>query len=140
MKQKPEQLEFPNGRSKILPDGSELPDPRPMALPVGFERPPSIQELIRQLVTDPQIREELRASDAESFDEADDFDIEDDLPVNSPHEDQFDPLHLLAREQEIMSGTVKPRSREELEQAEETLKKHRKPAKSEPVDTAEKKE
>lgn len=113
------------GKSFILPDGSELPDPRPVELPVGFERPESIQEMIRRFVTDPAIRRELEANDVESFDEADDLDIEDDLP-QTPHEDRYDPLHLLTREQEIMAGAVKPRTAEELAAAREAIEEVRK--------------
>lgn len=112
------------GRSFITPDGAELPDPRPVELPVGFERPESIQETIRRLITDPAMRAELQDKDLESFDDADDFEIEDDGPI-SPHEDNFDPLHLLAREQEVMSGAVKPRSREEVAAAVKVLLDHK---------------
>lgn len=117
--------DFPKGRAIMLPDGSEVLDPRPVELPVGFERPETIQEMIRRLVTDPAIRAELEASEAESFDEADDLEIDDGMPV-SPHEDQFDPMHLLAREQEIRAGTVKPRSQEEIAKAKAVLEEHAK--------------
>ena len=122
------QSEFPGGRSILKSDGSELPDPRPVELPVGFERPESIQDMIRRLVRDPALREELEGKDVESFDDADDFDIPDDFP-QSPHEENFDPLHLLAREQEIMSGTVRSRTPEELRAAADLIEKHtKKPA------------
>lgn len=114
--------EFPNGRSLLNSDGSETPDPRPMALPVGFERPESIQDLIRRLVTDRAIRDQLEASGVESFDEADDFEVEDDFPMASPYEETFDPLHIVAREQEIRSGTVRDRSPEEKESAREAIR------------------
>lgn len=114
------------GRSFITPDGAEIPDPRSLELPVGFERPESIQETIRRLVTDPAIREQLQVDNVETFDEADDFEIDDDVPLVSPHEEQFDPHFLLSREQEIMAGTVKPRSREELEAAAAVIAQHAK--------------
>lgn len=131
MKSKAEQLEFPHGLSRINKDGSETPDPRPLALPVGFERPESIQELIQRLVRDPAIRAEMDAGDIDTFDDADDFEIPDDIP-QSPHEENFDPLHLLSRDQELRSGTVRDRSPEELEVAKATIEKHRKP-KANPV-------
>lgn len=56
--------------------GHEVPDPTPMALPVGVKRPLSLREQIQRFV-----REELSAVSAqqghETFEEADDFDIED---------------------------------------------------------------
>lgn len=131
--EKSEQLEmWPDGRSHILPDGSEVPDPKPVALPVGFERPESIHDLIRRLVTDPSIRDEMKNAELESFDEADDFDIEDDVMVNSPHEDVYDPEHLLTREQEIMAGTVKPRTAEEVAEARRLIEEVRAKASKKP--------
>lgn len=115
---------FKDGKSIMLPDGSERPDPRPMELPVGFERPESIQDLIKRLVTDQRIREELETSDVESFEEADDFDVEDDVPVNSPYEENFDPMGVISRDQEIRGGVVKPLSKEELAASKAILEQH----------------
>lgn len=114
---------FERGLSIMTPDGSEILDPRPVTLPVGFERPESLQETIKRLITDPAIRRELEDAGAESFDEADDLDIEDDVP-QSPHEDVFDPMHLLSREQEVMGGAVRPRSPEEVAAAKKVLSDH----------------
>jgi len=62
----------------------ERPDPTPIAKPVGFNRPPSIRE---------QIQQALRAhlanavdDEAESLEEADDFDVDDDPELKSPYE------------------------------------------------------
>lgn len=117
---------FADGRAKLDKNGAEILDPRPMALPVGFERPESIQELIRRLVVDPQIREELLNSDAETFDEADDFDVPDDVQINTPYEEAFDPLHLATREQEVRLGAVKPLTPEQIAEAKALVEKHRK--------------
>lgn len=117
--------EHQRGLSKILPDGSELPDSTPVELPVGFYHPETIQQTIRRLVTDPAIRAEMASSGIETFDEADDFDIpEDDMP-QSPHEENFDPHHLLAREQEVMAGAVRPRSEEEIAAARKIISDHK---------------
>lgn len=71
--------------------GHEVPDPTPVALPVGFRPPPTMVELIRM-----HVRRELSqaavADGAESFEEADDFDIEDDrLDPSTPYEELFEP-------------------------------------------------
>lgn len=108
----------------LKPDGSEVLDSTPMEIPVGFERPESIQELIRRLVIDPQIRQDLQDHGAESFEEADDFEMDDDMP-RSPHEDQFDPMHLLAREQEVMSGAVKALTPGEVAAAKAAVEAYR---------------
>lgn len=112
------------GLSYIDKNGSEIPDSRPAELPVGFVHPESIQDTIRRLITDPRIREELDGEQMESFDEADDFDIEDDVP-QSPHEENFDPLHLLAREHEVSGGAVRPRTPEEIAAAAKIVTDHK---------------
>lgn len=106
------------GRSYVDPvSGVEYPDPTPVQIPVGFERPESIQETIRRLVRDPAMRADLENADAETFEEADDFDIPDDLEVHTPYEENFDPLHLSTREEEVRLGAVKPLSIEEKQAA-----------------------
>lgn len=59
--------------------GEELPDPTPLELPVGFTRPPTLDELVARLVIDPHTQAELKASGIETEEEANDFDIPDDL-------------------------------------------------------------
>lgn len=113
------------GKAVLTRDGLEVLDNRPVELPVGFERPESIQETIRRLVTDPALRAELEGKDIETFDDADDFEIPDDEPV-SPHEENFDNLHLLAREMEELSGIVKPRTPEEIKASQEAIERIRK--------------
>lgn len=65
--------------------GRELPDPTPVEMPLNFKRPVPMAELIRRT-----IRTELsrRAEQAgfESFDESDDFDVDDDVEPVSPYE------------------------------------------------------
>lgn len=67
-----------------------IPDPTPMQPPIGYKKQPSMMEVLRQ-----QIREDLSREAAqrghESFEEADDFDVGDDLDPHSPWENEFDP-------------------------------------------------
>lgn len=58
-------------------NGEENPDPTPMQPPVGFKRQPSMVEHIRAMVQSELLRREARAADAETFEEADDFDLPD---------------------------------------------------------------
>lgn len=77
--------------STLSADGRyEYPDPVPMQPPVGYQPEPSITELIRMFV-----RRELSqqvADEYDTFEEAEDFDIEDD-PADplTPYEKVFDP-------------------------------------------------
>lgn len=63
--------------------GREIPDQTPVEMPIGYRRPLTMEERMQKY-----IREEMsrRAADdgMESFEEADDFDVED--------EDEYDPI------------------------------------------------
>lgn len=77
--------------AQIGKDGKEYGDPVPKAPPVGVRRPVPLQDQIRAMV-----RRELsdRAYEAgyESFEESDDFDIDDDpADPHTPYEAVFDP-------------------------------------------------
>lgn len=77
--------------SKLSERGREIPDPTPVAMPIGFKRPEALVDQIRRFV-----RRELSESAAghgyETFEESDDFDIEDDddYDPQSPWELNFD--------------------------------------------------
>lgn len=69
--------------------GEELPDDTPLALPFGFTRPPTLDELVARLVIDPRIQAELAASGIETEEEANDFDVPDEIPdPTSPYQDE----------------------------------------------------
>lgn len=69
--------------------GRELPDPIPAALPIGFKRQPTLQETIKRLVRS-EISREADENGQETFDEADDFEVDDDPLPNTPYEQDFD--------------------------------------------------
>lgn len=73
-------------------DGREVPDPTPMAPPVGFHKQPSLVDQIRQMVRDENTRLAMN-KEAETFEEADDFDVDDDPhPVGEyDYEENFEP-------------------------------------------------
>lgn len=64
--------------------GEELPDPTPVALPVPIKRPPTIQELYMKLVENPRLKEALGRVDLETEEEAEDLDVEDEMPDPVP--------------------------------------------------------
>lgn len=70
-------------------NGHEKVDNTPIAPPVGFVKQPPLHELIRQMVKSEQLRQQMNA-EAETFEEADDFEIGDYEP-SSPYEEVFDP-------------------------------------------------
>lgn len=74
-------------------DGKEIPDDTPMAPPIGFIKTPSLAERIRDMVRSEHLRLAAESVGAETFEEADDFNIDDDPFPGSEYEfdDNFDP-------------------------------------------------
>lgn len=66
--------------------GEELPDATPIAPPIGYVKQPSMVERIREMVRSEQLRLEAEAAGDESFEEADDFNVEDDPEPFSAYE------------------------------------------------------
>lgn len=116
--------------SSINLDGSESLDPTPMAPPVGYRRQPSLAEQIREMVRSEKLAQELAATGAETFEEADDFDVEDEFDPSTPWENDFDPAvrDMIRDGQEVISS----REKAEKEAADKaaTVTKPAKPAKS----------
>lgn len=71
--------------------GHERPDPTPVAPPVGHNRQPSLAEQIRSMVVSERLKQEAAAAGAETFEEADDFEVGDDYDPTSPYEEVFEP-------------------------------------------------
>lgn len=79
-------------------DGSEAPDPVPMAPPLGYVEQPNLWEQMREMIR----REMSLAAEAEgkeTFEEADDFDVEDDPFPMSDYEvpDDLGPAPVVDR-------------------------------------------
>lgn len=113
----------PNPRSKYNSRGEEIPDPRPMALPVDFKPPIPLDEQIRQLIKNNQIQGQLHAEGVETFEEADDFEVDDDPDPTSPYEENFDNPHIITRNEEIRAGLVSDRTPEQKKNAERLARK-----------------
>lgn len=77
---------------RLTPDGLEIPDPTPVAPPVGYVKQPSLVEQIRAMVRSEKLRLEAEAMGAETFEDADDFDVGDDFDPTSPYEADFEPM------------------------------------------------
>lgn len=111
--------------------GEEIPDPTPVELPVGFTRPKTLQETMRDLLRNEEVRRALARHDMETFEEADDFDIPDEdrdprFPENSPYEQDFDPEGVIAKEQAIRSGFVEEIPVEKKRRSAELVQKIKK--------------
>lgn len=65
-------------------------DPTPMAPPIGYVKAPSMVDRMRQMIRQ-EMSEAARNSGHESFEEAEDFDIDDEYDPASPWEMLFEP-------------------------------------------------
>lgn len=72
----------------------------PMAPPIGYKKQPSMVEMVREMVRSERLRAEAEAADAESFEESEDFDVDDDPDYpHTPWTNDFDPpLREILRE------------------------------------------
>lgn len=75
----------------------EQPDPVPAALPIGFKHPPTLAEQIRRMVRQ-QLDDYATQNGSETFEEADDFDVGDDVDPSSPYEEDPNKEETLERE------------------------------------------
>lgn len=69
-------------------------DGTPLAPPIGYKRQPSIFDHVRELVAGESLRQAAMRAGAETFEEADDFEIGDDYDPSSPYEMQHEGLSI----------------------------------------------
>lgn len=73
--------------------GREVPDPQPIAIPAGFREPETLEQRIRRLVRSEQFSASMDSQGFETFEESEDFEIDDDMfDPESPYEEVFDPV------------------------------------------------
>lgn len=65
--------------------GQEVPDPTPIEVPLNFRRPPSLTERIKSIIAH-QLSQQAAETGAETFEEANDFDVDEDPDFHSPYE------------------------------------------------------
>lgn len=70
--------------------GREVPDPTPMSMPSGFKRPETLAEQVQRLVRT-QVSRQAEEAGFETFEDSEDFDVDDDFDPTSPYEAFFDP-------------------------------------------------
>lgn len=80
-----------NPKRKPLDEyGREVFDPTPIAPPVGYVKQPSLFEQMREMVRGEALRIYAESQDMESFEDADDFDVDDDIDPRTPYELNFE--------------------------------------------------
>ena len=78
--------------------GFEVPDPVPVALPVGVRHEPSLVDIIKQYVRTQLVREV--PGDPETWEEANDFDVDEDPDPLSRYQIEEAPPEFLKEAQE----------------------------------------
>lgn len=77
--------------ARLNEHGHELLNPTPQAPPLGYKKQPSLSDQIRDMVRSEHLRQAAASAGMETFEEADDFDVDDDYDPTSPYEVDFDP-------------------------------------------------
>lgn len=123
----------------MLSNGDEVLSPIPVAPPIGYRREPTMVERIRSMVRSEHMRLAALQAGAETFDEADDFEVGDDYDPSSPYEEVFEPVDYEARQrlrQEEYEASIELRKQEidengspKLRQSRENLNRRRADAK-----------
>lgn len=88
--------------AKYNEHGEQIPDQTPVEIPVGFRQPESLQSMITRLVR----AESTRAAQLgthETFEESDDFDVDEDPQVISPYQ-----MTTLQEEAPHLAKTLEP--------------------------------
>lgn len=92
-------------------DWKEYPDPTPVEIPIEMQRPESMDEKIKRIIQT-QISAQAAMNGTETFDEANDFDVQDDFEVAEPvsQHEMIDmmPEYPEGLEEKIKSETVQP--------------------------------
>lgn len=117
-------------RANYNKNGEEILDPTPVAMPIDFKRPIPLEDRIREM-TRKEMSLWAQSNGEDSFEEADDFDIEDDsnlIDHHSPWEEDFDPeaKFIGSREAEIRHGVVNDFDEGKIHAGKEELEKLRK--------------
>lgn len=80
-------------RATLNARGQEVPDPNPTTLPAGFKYPESLIETVRRLIRSESLSNYANSQEVDTFEEAEDFEIDDDsFDPSSPYEEVFDPV------------------------------------------------
>lgn len=79
---------------KLNDFGYEVLDPTPMEPPLNYKQQPSLHEQIRDMIRSERLRQEVMAQGYETFEEADDFHMDEDPEPWAPYEEQFEPTPM----------------------------------------------
>lgn len=78
-------------KDRLTSQGHENLSSEPIQVPLGMKRPETLAEQVQRLVRT-SVSEHARMNGMETFEESEDFEIEDDLDFSTPYETHFDPV------------------------------------------------
>lgn len=77
--------------SDIDERGAEVLDDTPIAPPIGYTKTKSMMEIVRDMVISEKLAQDAANAGYETFEESEDFDVDDDFDPSTPYENDFDP-------------------------------------------------
>lgn len=123
-------LEKQTPRRKLVLDEKTrrlIADPLPLEPPIGYKRTPPLAEQIRAMVRGEALAHAARNSGKETFEEADDFDVDDDFDPQAPYEEVFEPPATWEDQAQLLGEKMEEgRQRYAAKVEEERKKKERK--------------
>lgn len=118
--------------SSLDQEGREVLDTTPIAPPIGFKEQPSMVEYVRDLIRSEKLRMEAEEAGYETFEESEDFDVDDDVGIFSQWENDYDPPIS-----ELQEAVSQERSNKQASGDQpDTVTKTAKPSKSAEPETA----
>lgn len=96
--------------------GREILDPNPLEPPIGYNPQPTLVEQMRAMIRGERLRQLAEEEGFESFEEADDFELDADPAPASPYEEVFEPTparELRRRRAEAEAAASQPPKPEE---------------------------
>lgn len=78
-------------KTRLDKDGREILDDTPMVVSSGLQRPLTLAEQVQRIVRS-YSRNQAEADGFETFEEAEDFDVDDEIDPSSQYEEHFDPI------------------------------------------------
>lgn len=98
-------------RSVLTADGKENPDSVPLAPTIKGGRALSIRENVLNIVRSEQFRKAMEEQGQETFEDADDFDVDDDYDPTSPYEEFFEGEYEQLRQARIEQAAEERRQK-----------------------------
>lgn len=106
--------------SALSEKGQEIPDSTPHTASLGKRRAKSIRDNVVEILRSEKWREAMEENGEETFEEADDFDVDDDFDPSTPYEEFFEGEYALLREARLESKKTETNERRRKKDTQKT--------------------